>query len=269
MKQLLSLFLICLFAGVVLAHHHLPEFWHAQSADLADVEEYQELDKFEEIMLKMEKAGDYITSTGSGVMKIINRNGDETVMGMVSFEKKGTKEAEEDLSLMRFTSPARLKGTAILVKGNSIWYYNNRTNRVRLLSQSAKKGSMMGSGFSYEDMELSYSKDFTGEVIAENRKQYTLKLWPKTEKNYAYMIVKTRKADYQVESAEYYNDDDLKYKVLTSKDYKKIKGRVMPMLVEMKEIEEGKITRIESDPKNIQYDIELDDKIFSERNLRK
>lgn len=257
----------------------------ADEAVVQDDEKSEEQKKFEGIMRKMEKAGDYLTSKGSAVMKIINREGDETVMGLILFEKKSTNEADDDLSLMRFTSPARLKGTAILVKGNSIWYYNNRTNRVRLLSQSAKKGSMMGSGFSYEDMELSYSKDFTGEVVSEGRKHYTLKLWPKQEKNYAYMIVRTRKADHQVESAEYYNEDDLIYKVLTSRDYKKIKGkvkkvvdgkeitvvkeRIMPMLVEMKEIEDGKITRIESNPKDIQYDIEIDDNIFSERNLRK
>ncbi len=252
-KANIILLLVVLFAGVV----------------FAATKEAEEGSEFDIILEKMEKAGDYITSKGSAVMKIINSNGDETVMGMMSFEKKGTNEAEDDMSLMRFTSPARLKGTAILVKGNSIWYYNNRTNRVRLLSQSAKKGSMMGSGFSYEDMELSYSKDFTGEVTAEDKKLYTLRLWPKEERNYAWMIVRTRKSDHQVESAEYFNKDGLKYKVLTSSEFRKIKGRVMPMLVEMKEIEDNKLTRIESDPKDIQYDIEIDDEIFSERNLRK
>lgn len=220
----------------------------------------------QQILDKMEKAGDYTTSQGNAVMKIINSNGDTTEMGLVMYEKKGDK----DKSLMCFTSPARLDGTAILSIGDDIWYYNNRTNRVRLLSRSAKKGSMMGSSFSYEDLELSYAKDFTGEILKEDGNYYTLKLFPKNkEMSYKYLIVKTRKLDFLVESAEYYNQNGLKYKELADKDFKKIKNRIMPMTVEMKDLEENKLTVIESDEKTIQYDIKLDDKMFSERNLRK
>ena len=227
---------------------------------------------FNEILDQMEEAGDYSTMQGEAVMKIINSDGDETVMAFTSYEKKGKTADDDDSSLIRFTSPARLKGTAILVVGDNIWYYNNRTNRVRLLSQSAKKGSMMGSGFSYEDLELQYSKDFTGEVVAVERDHYKLKLIPKKEKNYSYMVIKTRKEDFQVELADYFNENDLLYKKMVSKDFTKIKSkgkeRVMPMVIEVKEIEDGKVTRIEFDPDDIKYDIKLDDDIFSERALR-
>jgi len=220
----------------------------------------------QQILNKMETAGDYKTSQGDAVMKIINSKKEVTTMGLVSFTKKG----EKDKTLMRFTSPARLKGTAILMVGDDIWYYNVRTNRVRLLSRSAKKGSMMGSSFSYEDLELSYSKDFGGEISKEDNRHYTLKLFPKNkELTYKYLVVKTRKSDFLVESAEYYNQDNLKYKELASKKFEMIKNRVMAMVVEMKDLEENKLTIIESDEKTIQYDIPLDDKLFSERNLRK
>lgn len=220
----------------------------------------------QQILDKMETAGDYKTSQGDAVMRIINSNGEITEMGLVSYSKKGDK----DKSLMRFTSPARLKGTAILSVGDDIWYYNNRTNRVRLLSRSAKKGSMMGSSFSYEDLELSYAKDFTGEIQKESGNYYILKLVPKDKDiSYKYIIVKTRKDDFLVESAVYYNKDELKYKELISKKFKKIKNRIMAMVVEMKDLEENSLTVIESDEKTIQYDIPLDDKMFSERNLRK
>ncbi len=220
----------------------------------------------QQILDKMENAGDYKTSQGNAIMKIINSNGDITEMGLISYTKKGDK----DKSLMRFTSPARLKGTAILSVGDDIWYYNNRTNRVRLLSRSAKKGSMMGSSFSYEDLELSYAKDFSGEIEKESGKHYTLKLIPKDKSiSYKYIIVKTRKSDFLVESAVYYNKDNLKYKELVNKKFKKIKDRIMAMVVEMKDLEENKLTVIESDEKTIQYNILLDDKMFSERNLKK
>jgi len=223
----------------------------------------------DEILVKMENAGDYTTSRADAVMKIINSDGDTTEMGLTMFSKRGEGE-EDDKSLMRFTSPARLKGTAILMNGDSIWYYNHRTNRVRLLSKSAKKGSMMGSGFSYEDLSTEYAKDFTGEILEEDKKTYQLKLFPKNkDKKYQHLLIKVRKADYQVDKMDYFDKDNLKYKELSSKDFKKVSGRIMPMQTLMKDLEADKKTVFEINPDTVKYDLPLKDSIFSERNLRK
>jgi hypothetical protein len=221
----------------------------------------------DDILLRMEKAGDYTTSRGDAVMKIIDADGEETEMKLIMSEKRGEGD-EDDKSLMRFTSPARLKGTAILTVGDSIWYYNNRTNRIKLLSQSAKKGSMMGSSFTYEDLELDYAKDFTGEILSESRKYYELKLFPKEDRKYKFLLVKVRKEDFITERADYYNDSDLKYKELLSKEIREVDGRKVPLVVEMDDIEDRKVTVFEIDEESIEYDIELDDKIFSEENLK-
>jgi len=220
---------------------------------------------FKEILAKMEYAGDYKTSSGKAKMEIIGD--DTTEMELIMYEERGDGD-EDDKQLMRFTSPPRLKGTAILMVGNNIWYYNNRTNRVRLLSSSAKKESMMGSSFSYEDLEISYSEDFNGEILSEDRNYYKLKLIPKKEKEYEYLIIKTRKSDFIVETADYYKDSDIKYKESVSKDIKEINNRKVPLLMEMKDIEENKVTRFIVDEKSIEYDVELDNNIFSEENLK-
>ncbi|MFC1560216.1 outer membrane lipoprotein-sorting protein [Candidatus Margulisiibacteriota bacterium] len=223
-----------------------------------------------DILVKMENAGDYETSTGTAVMKIVDREGNETKMELEMYEKRGSTEADDDKSLMRFTYPARLKGTAILMVGDNIWYYNNRTNRVRLLSQSAKKGSMMGSSFSYEDMSAQYAEDYTGEIIKDERDHYILKLFPKDEDvSYKYLIVKVRKDDYIPVNIGYYNDDELKYKEMKSENIKKIDGRTVPLTVSMNDIEESKITYFDIDEKAIKYDVDVDDKMFSERHLKK
>ncbi|MFC1495960.1 outer membrane lipoprotein-sorting protein [Candidatus Margulisiibacteriota bacterium] len=245
-------FVVCLGVGI----------WTLEVAAVAG-------EKVETILSKMESAGDYKTNKGSAIMEIINKDGDKTSMQLEMYEVMG--EGDEDKkSLMRFTAPARLKGTAILSVGDNIWYYNNRTNRVRLLSSSAKKGSMMGSSFSYEDLSMSYAKDFVGQILKDDKKSYLLKIFPKDKsKTYKYIIMKVRKADYITEYAQYYKGKDLKYKVLTSLEIKKVGGRVAPMKVTMRDIESNKITNFIIDEKRIEYDIKLDDSIFSERNLRK
>ena len=229
----------------------------------------KDVDKVVQILEKMETAGDFVTSKSNAIMEIVNADGDKTIMKLISYERRGVGEDEDDKSLMRFTYPARLKGTAILVKGNNIWYYNQRTNRVRLLSSSAKKGSMMGSSFSYEDLEMSYIDDFDGEILKEDRKTYKLKLIPRKDKAYAYLLVRVRKSDYISEKVEYFNEDEIKYKEMISEEIKKIDERVVPLEMVMKDFEENKVTRFIIDEKNVVYDLELDDKIFSEQNLKR
>ena len=78
-----------------------------------------------------------------------------------------------------------------------------------------------------------------------------------------------RQEDHIPELVEYYNDDELKYKEMKSTDIKKIGGRTVPLIVSMDDIEESKVTYLEIDEDTIEYDVPLDDKIFSERNLKK
>ena len=55
-------------------------------------------------------------------------------------------------SLVVYTDPIRMRGTAYLTIGNDLWVRFGSTGRVRKLSSSAKTGSAGGSDFSYEDL---------------------------------------------------------------------------------------------------------------------
>ncbi|MFC1770401.1 outer membrane lipoprotein-sorting protein [Candidatus Margulisiibacteriota bacterium] len=217
------------------------------------------------ILKKMDAVGKYKTAKMTATMQIINKKGEKTSMSLISYErKKGEK------TLMRFTAPARLKGTAILSVGDNIWYYNNRTNRVRLLSKSAKKSRMMGSSFSYEDISANYSKNFTAEILKETKKKYKLKLIPKDKgKSYKYILASVNKSNYVAEKMEYYNHKDLLYKVLRSEKVKKIKGHLVPLVMTMKEIGNQKVTNFEIDEDKVEFDLKLKKKLFSERYLKR
>ncbi|MFC1478735.1 outer membrane lipoprotein-sorting protein [Candidatus Margulisiibacteriota bacterium] len=217
-----------------------------------------------DILKKMEAIRDYDTAKMLATMEIINRDGEKTSMSLISYEK-----TEGDRGLMRFTAPARLKGTAILTKGDDIWYYNNRTNRVRLLSRSAKKGSMMGSGFSYEDMSTDYVDDYNAVILKEKKNIYRLKMTPKEDKKYKFLLVTVPKDTFIATEVEYYNHNDLLYKKMTAGEIKNIGGHLTPLTVSMKEISAQKITNFIIDEEHVTFDIKINEKMFSERYLKK
>jgi hypothetical protein len=171
---------------------------------------------------------------------------------------------------MRFTDPSRLDGTSILMVEESTWYFNKRTNRVRLLSKAAKNADMMGSSFSYDDMNQDYIKDFDANIISEDNQYYTLKLIPKEKnKNYKYIISKVQKSNYIAISADYYNKDDLKYKFMICENIKNINNHIVPLKITMTDILSRKKTIFEIEESSIKYDINLGDNIFSYRNLKR
>lgn len=217
------------------------------------------------ILQKMDAVRDYKTSKMNATMEIVDKNKNVTKMSLTSYEQ-----TETDNSLMRYTYPPRLNDTAILMKGDNIWYYNNRTNRVRLLSKSAKKGSMMGSSFSYEDMETDYINDFTATILSENESTYKIKIIPKKDdKSYAYLLATVDNQSFVARKIEYYNKNDLMYKTMISEGIKKINGHYVALKMSMQDIGSQKITNFIIDEDSIEFDIELKNNIFSEQNLKK
>ncbi|BDU51611.1 outer membrane lipoprotein-sorting protein [Haliovirga abyssi] len=218
-----------------------------------------------DILQKVKNNTEYSTSQMDATMIIKKGNKKLSEMKFKSYLKKGDK----DRQLMRFTYPSRLKGTAILSSGDNIWYYNKRTNRVRLLSKSAKKGSMMGSSFSYEDMTIDFVNDFKSELQKTTNKYYVIKMVPIKDKKFKYLIAYILKDKYIDEKIEYYNDNEIKYKELISSDIKKIDKIMIPLHIEMRDILTGKSTEMITDESSIKLGIKIKDSIFSERNLKR
>ncbi|MDN5304083.1 MAG: hypothetical protein PWP46_962 [Fusobacteriaceae bacterium] len=219
------------------------------------------------IVKNIKKNTDYNSSFQISTMKI-ETNGKTT--SSMTFEAYSKKVDNNTWQLMKFTSPSRLTGTSILSKKGNTWYYNKRTNRVRLLSKSAKNGSMMGSSFSYDDMDLDYEKDFTFSLINSDKNYYYLKLIPKdNSKKYSYIISKINKTNFTEELIEYYDKNNLLYKKLEITDYKKINNYFIPKNMKMTDLTTNKSTYIITDFSTIKINIELKDSIFSEKNLKK
>jgi len=177
--------------------------------------------------------------------------------------------------LMRYQSPARVRGNALLMTdhSNNIWMYNRRTQRVRKLATHAKRQSFEGSDFTYEDLGSgdAWKQDYTPrrEGTAEIRAQQCVKLVliaHSAEVSYPKLVCWLRAVDHFPIQIDYYNADDEQLKSLYLKDIKKIAGILTPMKMVMHNHQDGSQTIMEYE--QISYDVNFTDNFFSERNLR-
>jgi len=85
--------------------------------------------------------------------------------------------------LIRFLSPADVKGTTMLIydydKGqDDMWIYLPALNRKRRIISSEKSKSFMGSEFTNADMSSPPTEDFTHRIIEDNKDEYIIESIP-------------------------------------------------------------------------------------------
>lgn len=139
-------------------------------------------------------------SKGTMKQTIVTTTGDERIL-----EYEALSGFKGEYSLMRYLSPSRVKGNAMLTTdfSDNIWMYNNRTRRVRKLASHAKKQKFEGSDFTYEDMGsgdiwiTNFKPEITGTTEIDGITCYTLLLKPNEnyDGNYSKMVVYTRQSD--------------------------------------------------------------------------
>ncbi|MCG2716628.1 MAG: outer membrane lipoprotein-sorting protein [Candidatus Marinimicrobia bacterium] len=179
-------------------------------------------------------------------------------------------------SLMRYLSPSRVKGNALLMTdfSDNIWMYNRRTGRVRKLASHAKKQKFEGSDFTYEDMGSgdSWKTDFNpvlkGIEKVDKVHCFKLELQAKSEDvSYSKMICWVRVGDFFPIQIDYYDEKNVFTKTLFLQDIRTIEGVLTPMKMVMR----NNLDRTETvmEYVNITYDVEFDKGFFSERNLKK
>jgi len=207
-------------------------------------------------------------------MTIITSGGQERTFVYKSYSKnKGEK------SLMKYLEPGRVKDQSILMLNNAddIWMYFPRTNRVRKLATHAKRQKVQGSDFSYEDMGSSnefiddYNSVLIGEEEKEERLCYKLELTRKenSEAGYSRLTVWVEKESYIPVIIGYYHEKDknLLEKELILSDVQTIDGIPTPMeMVMYNKLDDTKTTMRF---RELTYDVDLSDNLFTEMGMKK
>ncbi len=228
----------------------------------------------DEIIKKVNELFNVESGYAKARMVIVTTSGSKRTFIYESWQKnRGEK------NLVRYLEPRRVKGQALLMLNNAddIWMFFPRTQRVRKLASHAKKQKMQGSDFSYEDMGSgdTFLEDFSSRRLKdedmEGKECYKLELIrkPGSDMSYSRLIMWVIKENFVPIVIDYYDEDDPRRleKRLIESDIRIIDNIPTAMKVVM--INKNKNTKTEMELLEVKYNIKLDDKMFTERGLKK
>jgi len=228
----------------------------------------------EEIISKMNKLMNQDSVEAKVKMTIITTSGEERVFIYDSYSKNSGEK-----NLLRYIEPKRAQGQAILMLNyaNDIWMYFPRTKRIRKLATNSKSQKMEGSDFSYEDTGASdaFIEDFSskklGSEIKEGHDCYKIEMLKKEsiESGYSRLIMWVIKDSFIPITIDYYDAEnpELLLKTLIQYDIKDVDAIPTATKMVMYNQQENSQTSIEM--LEIKYNVELDDSLFTERNLQR
>jgi len=224
----------------------------------------------DEIMDKMEETSpNFTTQKTISEMILIDEEGNEEIREMIMFSQE---EDEKTSTLMRFLSPKSVKGVTLLNidDGEKIYLYMPAYNKPRRIASSSKGDEFMGTGLSYEDMNMDYKdKDYEKKLLEETDGEYIVEVLPSEEDvSYEKIILHVDKENFYAKKVEFYETGSELTKTLT---INKIKvddnGKVIPMEIAFTDMLENRVTKIII--KEIEYNVELSSSFFSIRTLSK
>lgn len=227
----------------------------------------------DDVLDRVEESIDAQSSQVKLRMELYNESGSKRTRELEAY----TKDGEYDKALIRFLAPASVKNTAFLSQEKNsddkdMYLYMPALGNVRKIAGSQKNGTFVGTDFSYNDLSIlgggNYKEDYQPTILDEDNKEYLLRLVP-TDEDIEYKFVKmwVQKSNWFPTKLEFYDEDEELYKELTNEDIKEKSGYWTAEKITMKNLQKGSKTVIYLD--EITYDLELNDRIFTVRYLRR
>jgi outer membrane lipoprotein-sorting protein len=174
--------------------------------------------------------------------------------------QKGTQKR-----LIRFTAPARLAGTSLLVPdGVSLYLYLPAYGRPRRVVGQQQGDAFMGTDFSLEDLaRLRWADDWTATVEAQDSDRVRLSLTPRVpaEHRDARLVVWVRTADDLVARVDHVDASGTVTRRLTLDDFRVDDGRMLAHRLVVEDL--GATKRTVATVRSADFDAGLDDARFS------
>ncbi|MFH1378827.1 MAG: outer membrane lipoprotein-sorting protein [bacterium] len=173
-----------------------------------------------------------------------------------------------------FRKPADVEGMVFMVwkqvdANDDRWLYLSALDLVRRIAAGDKRASFVGSDFVYEDVSGRSITEDAHILMETTDTYYKLKNTPKDEKSveFSYYDMWIDAKTFLPTKAEYYNKQGSLYKRVEAIETKEIQGIPTVIKSQIENLESGSSTI--SEFSNIEYNIGLQENIFSERYLRK
>jgi outer membrane lipoprotein-sorting protein len=178
-------------------------------------------------------------------------------------------------SLFYIDSPPKDHGNGTLKRGQEMWMYNPKINRIIKVPPSMMSQSWMGSDFSNNDLAKSdslltdYTHSIVGTETQEGKRVYLIKSMPKPNAPVVWGMQKLKvREDLIWLSEEFYDEDLQPVKVMTTLEIQLLGGKLYPKVWRMREVDEtDKYTELTYTA--LEFRSTLPDSFFSQTSLRK
>jgi len=172
-----------------------------------------------------------------------------------------------------FLEPSDVRDMVYMVwkqmnKEDDRWMYLSALDLVKRISASDKRSSFVGSNFVYEDISGRDIDLDTHELIFSEGLEYKIRNTPKDLENleFFYFDVYINKENFMPVKAEYYDQKGKLTRVVEALEVKDIQGHPTVIKSKARDLITGSETIIEFS--DVEYDIGIDDSVFTERYLR-
>lgn len=206
-------------------------------------------------------------------MSITDKQGRERVREFTILRRDVEDDLGDQQFYVFFRKPADVADTAFLVnkhpgKDDDRWLYLPALDLVRRIAASDERTSFVGSHFFYEDVSGRSPDEDTHELLEETEHYYVLKSSPKNKAGieFAYFKSWIHKGSSISVKTEFYDEKDQVYRVYEAVKVEDIQGKSTVTQSKMTDHQRGGSTTLSYS--TVQYDSDLDPKIFGERYLR-
>jgi len=181
----------------------------------------------------------------------------------------------EDESIFWITAPPKDYGNATLKKGEQMWIYNPKVNRVIKIPPSMMSQAWMGSDFSNNDISKTdsllhdYEHTILGTEAHEGKKVFVVKSMPKPRAPVIWGMQKLKiREDLIFLSQEFYDEALQLVKAMTTLEIQVMGGKLFPRVWKMQKADaQEEYTLLEY--RDLTFDKELPEGLFTISSLKR
>jgi outer membrane lipoprotein-sorting protein len=177
---------------------------------------------------------------------------------------------KDDWSLTKFVEPAEIRDLGFLsLADDKMYLYLPGFDRVRRIASHARKESFAGSDLSNDDLSTGrYVDHFSAKIKEETDGQYVLELTRKPGSNRIYpkSTVWVNKENFTIPKMELFDKNEKLWKTFEG-EYEQIQGYWTMTTLTMTDVQKKHKTIMKIE--EIQFDVGLDDKTFTQRYLKR
>lgn len=177
-------------------------------------------------------------------------------------------------SIFWIASPPKDRGNGTLKRGEEMWIYNPKVNRVIKLPPSMMSQSWQGSDFSNNDLAKSDSivDQYTHEIVSTETHQgktvYVIRSLPKPGAPVVWGMQKLKiRQDHILLRQAFFDEDRKLVKALTMERIEMLGGRLYPVKWKMQKAGQKEESTV-LDYQTLEFDVDISDRMFTIASLK-